>query len=331
MHDSPQKSDSAQLNQLQAHVAQLERAAVEAEARFREVHTTLHGEVNRRTDELAEINQRLREEIRERVRVETELARHQSDLEHLVEERTVELEQSHQQLRRAERLASIGTLAAGIAHEINNPLGVIMLAAENALSIRDDSESAELLARFLNDIMAHTERCASIVKNLLQFSRPQSAVRRPEDLNLIVRRALDSVAKYASRMGANVAMELAEGLPPIAVSRIEIEQVISNLLRNAIESTDLAQVVVRTSRQPNSLSVTVADNGRGMTQEQKQRMFDPFFTTQQLQGRMGLGLSIAHGLAQSHGATFDVQSQPQQGTTISVAFPLSNSEPQKVS
>jgi signal transduction histidine kinase len=156
----------------------------------------------------------------------------------------------------------------------------------------------------------------------LQFSRQRSTERWPSDLNEIVERAIELTGKYIEQRGAAVRTELRAPLPKVKLNPGQIEQVLVNLIQNAVESGEGVRVVVSTRSATGRVRVAVQDDGRGMTEEQKSHLFDPFFTTREREGGTGLGLSIAHGIVTSHGGTIDVESEPGRGTMILVELPV---------
>lgn len=228
-------------------------------------------------------------------------------------------------LRQADRLASLGTLAAGIAHEINNPLGAILLASQRALSIKDTPGGRTQLEELLNLIRDDVERCARIVSGVLKFSRQGSNDRTVTNLNDVVQSAVNLTRMYAIERRAAVNVVLSRDVTPLSMNQVEMEQVLVNLIRNAIEAgSEGVKLSVRTRQTERWVQVSVRDDGRGMTEEQKANLFDPFFTTRQPEGGTGLGLSIVHGIVAMHGGTIDVKSQPDRGTTVCVKLPVGN-------
>jgi two-component system NtrC family sensor kinase len=252
-------------------------------------------------------------DVTARKSADEELARHRVRLEELVEERTAALERSHHQLRRSERLASIGTLAAGIAHQINNPLGGILLAARFA---QDSGDDPAALGMALADVVSNTQRCGGIVRSLLRFAREDVLEKGPADLNAIVQ----SAAGRLSDCGAEVTLHLSDALPPLFLNDIAIGEVIVNLLQNAIDA-GAAHIVLETRATRDSALLSVCDDGRGVAPQDLQRVFDPFFTQQTGKGA-GLGLSIAHSLVADHGGTIDLTSEEGSGTTVTVNLPI---------
>lgn len=258
-------------------------------------------------------------DITERKRAEEELLRHRDRLAQLVDARTQELDRSREQLQRAERLASIGTLAAGIAHELNNPLGMMMLSADLALGTMDKPDA---LSDLLHQLKGHITRCSQIVRGVLDFARERSSRRGPMDLNGAVQRAMDFTREYARQHGVTVETRLGENVTPIHANSTEIEQVAVNLIHNAVQACrDAGHVFVETQDICGSARLTVRDNGCGMTPDQIEHAFDPFFTTRQGQGGTGLGLSIVHGIVTGHGGSVRIESMPAKGTALVIEFP----------
>ncbi|MES1213536.1 MAG: ATP-binding protein [Singulisphaera sp.] len=258
----------------------------------------------------------------ERSRAEENLARHREQLELLVEQRTRQLEASLGQLRHAERLASVGTLAAGIAHEINNPVGMILLAAEQALLRTEGGEHRDHVALLLREIVKNSKRCGRIVKSVLRFARQEPADRWPDDINVVIQHAVDLTRNYAARSGGVIETRLSAGLPNILLNPVELEQVFVNLICNGIEAADRGASIVITSESIDStVRVTVRDNGRGVPRGDRSRIFDPFYTTRQGNGGTGLGLSLAYGIVTDHGGTIRVESAVDGGTEMIVELP----------
>ncbi|UCG17566.1 MAG: PhnD/SsuA/transferrin family substrate-binding protein [Phycisphaerales bacterium] len=264
-------------------------------------------------------------DITDRKQAEEELAKHRDHLEELVEQRTKELESSREQLRHSERLASLGTLTAGIAHEINNPVGMIRLSAENALGLRDKPNGADLVDRALNKILGHAERCGQITRSMLQFARQEPTEKWPSTLNTAVGRAVEQVRADAVGRGIEFEVVLSSDLPDVLMNPIQVEQAFVNLIQNAVESSGPGtRITVLTESTPDAVRGTVSDHGRGMTAEEQARVFDPFFTTRFREGGTGLGLSIVHGIIAEHGGTIRVNSESGRGTTITVELPSSS-------
>lgn len=224
-------------------------------------------------------------------------------------------------VRHADRLASLGTLAAGIAHEINNPIGAIQLAAQNATTALAKG-NMEGVRGMLSGIAADTERCARIIRGVLQFGRPSGLQKQPISLSAVVTSARNLCRAYVTERRAIV--EVLPGVSDCEVlcGVVELEQVFVNLIRNGIESKDRgAHVGIRTTYDADFVCVTVSDDGRGISDENMARVFEPFFTTRQNEGGTGLGLSVVHGIVVGHGGTLRVESTPGKGTSVAVCLP----------
>ncbi len=257
-------------------------------------------------------------DISERKAAEAELTRHRDHLQELVDEQTDALRQSLEQLRRSERLASIGTFAAGIAHEINNPLNSILLAAQCALRGPADQDSAEAF----RIIAEAAQRGGRIVHGILTFARGIQTEKSPDSLNHAARRAADLVRGYLRPGAVAIETDLCSDLPSIEMNATEIEQVIINLVKNAAEAAERrTHVIIRTEACGDRVRLTVQDDGPGVPAEQLPFIFDPFYTTKQTTGGTGLGLSICHGIITEHGGTIGVESQVGAGTRFTIEFP----------
>jgi PAS domain S-box-containing protein len=233
-----------------------------------------------------------------------------------------ELKRSTERMKITERMASIGTLAAGIAHEINNPLTAIQVSAQTAIDSSQISGGETIVAECLKSINEATEKAGHIVQNVLQFSREGSSIKAPGHVAPIARRVRDLTRLQASAKGISVNLELADELPETMINDLEVEQALINVVLNAIEaSTDGMTVNVSISANEEHVKIMVEDRGRGMTQEMASRVFDPFFTTRQGEGGTGLGMSITHAIVQQHKGSIHLRSAPEKGTTVTILFP----------
>ncbi|MEN6406952.1 MAG: ATP-binding protein [Thermoguttaceae bacterium] len=235
--------------------------------------------------------------------------------------RQTELEES---ARRNERLACVGLLASGVAHEINNPTGSALLAAETALTLLESPDSADQVAVCLRNIVASMDRCGRIVRTLLRYSREEPSEKQACSVNDVAKEVLEVAKPYAERNGARLTLETAPDVPLTPMNPLEIELVLFNLVRNAVEAGrgEGVFVSIRTEPTADGVRVAVCDNGCGMSQEQLKRVFDPFYTTRRQAGGSGLGMSIAYGIVQGHGGRMDVRSQPGQGATVTIELPM---------
>ena len=226
---------------------------------------------------------------------------------------------------RNERLAYVGLLAAGIAHEINNPVGSALLAAETALAIKDQPDAGDRVIACLQNIVTSMDRCGRIVRTLLRYTRHEPSEKQACSINDVVEQAMDLARPYGSSRGADLRLDLATAIPVVAVNPLEIELVLVNLIRNAIEAGSGSETVsVGTTQTEGGVRVAVRDNGRGMTEEQIVQVFDPLFTTRGHLGGSGLGMSIARDIVQEHGGRIEVRSGEGKGTTVIIDLPAAS-------
>jgi len=262
-------------------------------------------------------------DISERKRAEAYIEAEKRSLEDTVAERTRELLQSRLRLHEAQRLATIGTLAAGVAHQINNPIGAILNSSEYALLCRGDDDATLAFEQALERNRDEARRCAQIVRSMLQFARDEPTEKWTDDLNRIVRHAHRAVSPYAKDRDAEVEIRAPEYEIQAYISPIEIEQAIVNILRNAIESrTSGARIILSLTKRRDVAEIEITDDGRGIAAEDQEQLFDPFFSTRTREGGTGLGLSVAHGIAKDHSGEIRVDSTPEKGTRVVLSLPL---------
>lgn len=224
-------------------------------------------------------------------------------------------------VQQAEKMAAIGTLSAGLAHEINNPIGVIASRVECMLWEADEQGLSEMVRGDLQVIGKHADRVARITQGLLSFSRQQAWRLSPVDLNTVVEEALVLVEKQLAREQVTLEQDLTPGLPAVLGSANHLEQVVLNLLTNAREAMlEGGRLRVATRRQGRLVEVEVTDTGKGIPAEHLSKVFDPFFTTKEK--GTGLGLAISYGIVRDHGGTLTVRSREGAGTTFLVTVPV---------
>ena len=243
-------------------------------------------------------------------------------LEKKVEERTRELREIQDHLVQSEKLASIGKLAAGIAHEINNPLGGILIYGHLIL---EDTPPNRPQYENLKKIIKETTRCKDIVKGLLDFARPREPETVPTDVADVLEKCLDFTKRQALFQNIRVEKAFGPDLPRVVGDPAQLQQVFMNLILNAAEAmngqgTLGLRVEVDTGR--GELVVDFADTGHGIREEHKARLFEPFFTTKEVGLGTGLGLAISYGIIRKHQGTIDVRSEAGKGTVFTVRLPL---------
>jgi signal transduction histidine kinase len=228
-------------------------------------------------------------------------------------------EQLEQQLVQADKLSSIGLLAAGVAHEVNTPLAVISTYAQMlARQVSGDEQKA----RILDKIAKQTFRASEIVNSLLNFSRTSPTEFTEVDLNRVIRDTLSLLEHQFDKGGIRVELALEENLPAIKGNYGKLQQVFLNLFLNARDAMEDGGVLrVRTSSSNGSALVDVADTGKGIPREALSRIYDPFFTTKAAKKGTGLGLSVTYGIVREHGGTIEVESLPGAGTCFHLDFP----------
>ena len=256
------------------------------------------------------------------------------ELESKVEERSRELLAARAEVAQGEKLASIGVLAAGIAHELNNPLtGVLTftsLMRKKALEGSEDAEDLDLIIR-------ETKRCASIIRRLLDFAREKVPVKCFFSLNQVLEDTVRLVERPASLQKIVITMNLDPDLPQIWGDADLIKQVIMNILVNAQQAIDRAgsitvvtrTYIAKTSQQTEKkrmpmVELAIKDTGCGIPEANMQRIFDPFFTSKEVGKGTGLGLSVSYGIIKAHGGEIKVASVVGQGTTFHILLPITS-------
>ncbi|CAG0987468.1 sensor histidine kinase [Geobacter sp.] len=243
------------------------------------------------------------------------------NLEDKVEERTQEIKKIQSQLVHSEKLASLGELVAGIAHEINNPLTGILVFAS---LLSSDSKLDPSLKGDLDLIVKETQRCARIVKGLLDFSRESMPQKKPSSLNAIMDATLTLICNQACFHDINVIKEYNPDIPEMHMDPNQIEQVFINLLLNACHAIGgPGEIRIRTGfdQERKEAYAAITDNGCGIPEDNLSKIFDPFFSTKENKGT-GLGLSVSYGIIEGHGGSIDVQSTVGVGTTFTCWLPL---------
>jgi two-component system, NtrC family, sensor kinase len=224
-------------------------------------------------------------------------------------------------LVQADKLSSIGLLAAGVAHEVNTPLAVISTYAQMlAKQISGDEQKAPLLEK----IARQTFRASEIVNSLLNFSRTSPTEFVTVDLNKVVRETLMLLDHQLAKAGVEMKLSLDEALPRIKGNPGKLQQVFLNLFLNARDAMESGGVLaVRSEAKGDVVRITVADSGAGIAAENLTRIFDPFFTTKAARKGTGLGLSVSYGIVREHGGDIEVVSEPGAGTRFQLSFPES--------
>ena len=243
-----------------------------------------------------------------------------------VEEKTRLLSGAQEEMLRVERMASIGKLAAVVAHEINNPLAGILtyaklLKKKLGRAAQPDAENLSMLEL----IESESRRCGEIVKNLMTFARPTCMNREPADLNAIIDRCVRLVQHQLQLRNIELHLALSSDMPPVRCDCGQIEQVILALVMNAIDAMpNGGNLTLRShkAKDPAEIQIEVQDDGVGMPPEVLANMFEPFFTTKERGRGLGLGLAISRNIVERHGGKIQVTSEAGRGTAFTITLPL---------
>ena len=239
-------------------------------------------------------------------------------------------EAAFREIENTHKLSSIGRLAAGVAHEINNPLAIINERAglmKDLIERGTDLPESGRFISFIDSILQAVHRCRSITHRLLGFARRMEVQIEVLAVNEVIKETLTFLGKEVQYRNIELNLGLAEDLPPIASDRGQLQQVFLNLLNNSLAAVpDGGRISICTcQKDPETLAISVSDNGCGMSEETLKHIFEPFFTTKRGTGT-GLGLPITYGIIKRLGGRIDVQSREGEGTTTTVSLPLKPAE-----
>jgi signal transduction histidine kinase len=246
-----------------------------------------------------------------------------------------EAEQTHaraiQRLEETARLASLGRLAAGVAHEINNPLAIINEKAgliKDLITFKAEYKHDKKLEGLIDSVLESVERCGAITKQLLGFARHTEVSVSTVPVRKIIRDVLSFLEKEASYRNITLNLEIPDDLPSLVTDRGKVQQIFLNLINNAFQAVgDGGRIdIVGRPIDGGKIAVRVSDNGCGISDENLQKIFEPFFSTKRDSGGTGLGLSITYGLVQRLGGQIAAESELGKGTTFTVTLPVETKE-----
>ncbi|MCP4106410.1 MAG: PAS domain-containing protein [Desulfobacteraceae bacterium] len=267
-------------------------------------------------------------DITQRVREEEELTRL---LEQMVEERTKQLRETHEQLRHQDKMASLGKLSASVVHEINNPiagiLNLLMLMKRITGEGPVEEKEIDQFNQYLNLMETETRRISRIVSNLLAFSRQSKIDMRTLDLSHLIETTLFMNSNLLKINRIKVEKNLEPNLPLLVGSEDQLQQVFMNLISNAAEAMEgkgggVLLIETHFSLSNNNITISFSDTGVGIPSKNESKLFEPFFTTKKKGKGVGLGLSVAYGIIKEHGGCINVESEVGKGTTFKVVLPL---------
>jgi len=227
-----------------------------------------------------------------------------------------------EQIAQADKLASIGELSSGVAHEINNPLGVIL--GYTQLLLREEKDSPRYPD--FKTIEKHARSCKAIVEDLLSFARTSRPEKETIDIHTIIEEVIDFVQHHTGIEKIKVKKQYARNLKPLVLDQKKIKQAIMNLVmnaRHAIGDAGILTVATRADADSDCICVSIKDTGYGIEEKNLSRIFDPFFTTKPTGEGTGLGLSVSYGIVKSHGGDITVTSEPGKGSEFVISLPVS--------
>ena len=232
-----------------------------------------------------------------------------------------ELKSAQAQLVHADRLSALGSMYAGLTHEINNPLGILSARVKLAMAALEKGPSEDL-GKDLEVIDRQTTRIAGIIRSLLAFSRKAEFQMRTVDVNAVVREVLSLVEGPLAKQGVLLEADLAESLPQVLASPDHLHQVLLNLVTNARDAMPKGgRITVRTEGRGAFVVAEVSDTGHGLAPEVQEHLFEPFFTTKEVGKGTGLGLSVSYGIVSAHGGVLDASNAPGGGAVFRMSLP----------
>ena len=291
-------------------------------------HGNLEQQVHIKTnDEIGQLGKVFNQMIVDLRKSETQLEEYSRTLEQRVEARTRELKQAQTRLVQSGRLAALGELGAGVAHELNNPLGGILGYAQYLLGKvrKPDFKVKDFKAceKSLGYIEKEAERCKAIVANLLKFSRRSPEKFEPVNINQVLEDTLALVGHQLMMKKIKLKKELTSGLKPVLGNANQLQQVFTNIILNAQQAmSEGGKLSLITKEEDAQVEVQLSDTGCGIPAGNLDRIFDPFFTTKMDWKGTGLGLSISYEIIRNHQGRMEVESEVGQGTTFTITLPV---------
>ena len=230
-----------------------------------------------------------------------------------------ELENREEKIFQSKKLASLGILTAGVAHELGNPLNNISMTAQAYMELYDDLRKEDRIG-YMEKVQEETERIKDIVQNLLDFSKPKKADFKETEINRVVRKTLKLVQNMLHVSGIETKLSLQDGLPHVFIDENKIQEVLINLITNAIQAMSFGgelSIATRSGEDKEFVVIEVGDTGKGIPPEFLPNIFDPFFSTKGVEGT-GLGLFVSYSIIKNHGGNLKVKSQVGVGTTFNI-------------
>ena len=256
------------------------------------------------------------------------LSRHERKSQRRIQELGADLSQARQVLEHAEKMAALGTLGAGIAHEVNNPVSSILGRAERMLLEARDRGLADDVVRDLEVIQKHARRIGTILQRLLIFARPGGLEFQVISLNNIIEDVVPLIEPKLKERGLELKLNLPRHLPGIMGDQTRLEEVVLNILTNAIDASHPdCHIDIAAAVSGKMIKMTIADAGAGIDPDNLSRIFDPFYTTKSPGQGTGLGLYVAYQIINDHHGEISLSSEPGKGTTVTVLLPIVENNP----
>ncbi|MBI5894156.1 MAG: hypothetical protein HZB79_11055 [Deltaproteobacteria bacterium] len=245
-----------------------------------------------------------------------------------ISEKGIEKIKSQEIMCHIEKMAAVGQLAAGVAHELNTPLATISIVSQELSGILDKCGEGKVhkdeLKDYFSDMESEIKRCKTIVEDLLNFSKKHVYERIETDVNSLVPKAVNLIQRGSGYKDVTILIYLDSAMPIINTDPERFKQVIFNCLKNAVEAVidkEDGKVIVTTSKEGNFIKVNICDNGSGISKDDLKKVFDPFFTTKSAGKGTGLGLSVSYGIMRDLMGDIKIESDAEEGTTVSLLLP----------
>ncbi len=290
-----------------------------------------------RRDEIGHLAESFNRMIESLKLSQEEIEEYNRTLEEKIIERTSELEDAQTQLIQSEKMAALGQLAAGVAHELNNPLGGILGYAQFTLEKLEKKKLEDMTQRdldsyqrYLKDIETQARRTKTIVQNLLKFSRTSHTAEFDKlDINAVIEETLTFIEHQLMMKQIKLNKEFGADIPMTSGNAGQLQQVFTNIIINAMHASDPGSEISILTRYlpplgefPGAVEITISDQGHGISEENLKKIFEPFFTTKEVGKGTGLGLSVSYGIIKEHGGEIKVKSKIGEGTSFTIVFQL---------